>query len=313
MAPSCSVLSLTARRAPFRAAAVVDAPPGSVHDAIVAVETWTRAGTAAGRAFTVVRGSDPSDALVPGDVVGVGGRRRALYRVAATSPGSAEEVRLEGVGAVRRRSIVVTATATGAGSLVTGEVRGGRGRRRVRTLRRLQLLLGVITLVATGDGRRAAAQERLQDGGAAPVVVAGVVVRDGAILAARRTYPPELAGRWECPGGKVDPGESETDALVREFEEELGIAVAAGGRVGPEIEIGHGYVLHAYRADLISGEPSPSVHDAVRWVTASEIDSLAWLPSDAPLIPALRELLADRGGRSGRTGGGAAGIAATGA
>src|SRR5699024_9120389 len=103
------------------------------------------------------------------------------------------------------------------------------------------------------------------------VVVAGVVVRDGAVLAARRTYPPQLAGFWECPGGKVEPGETETDALARELAEELGISVAVGERIGPDCDLGNGSVLHAYRAELVSGAPSPTVHDAIRWLRADDV------------------------------------------
>jgi 8-oxo-dGTP diphosphatase len=55
------------------------------------------------------------------------------------------------------------------------------------------------------------------------VVVAGAVYDQGRLLAARRSAPPELAGRWELPGGKLEPGESGEQALVRELREELGV------------------------------------------------------------------------------------------
>ena len=58
------------------------------------------------------------------------------------------------------------------------------------------------------------------------VVVAAAIVRDGRVLAARRTQPANVAGRWELPGGKVDPGETPEQALVRELREELGIETA---------------------------------------------------------------------------------------
>lgn len=133
------------------------------------------------------------------------------------------------------------------------------------------------------------------------VVVAGIAVRDGAVLAARRTYPADLAGYWECPGGKVDPGESEADALVRELHEELDVTVTVGDRIGPAIDLPGEFVLHAYRVALRTGEPRPIVHDAVRWVTAAEVGQLNWLPSDRPLIPFLQCLLTI--GDSGELGG----------
>src|SRR5690625_6637565 len=70
------------------------------------------------------------------------------------------------------------------------------------------------------------------------IVVAGAVIGDGALLVAQRGRPPELAGRWELPGGKVAPGESEPAALARELAEELGVAepdVHVGGRIGTDV------------------------------------------------------------------------------
>jgi len=57
------------------------------------------------------------------------------------------------------------------------------------------------------------------------IVVAGALIVDGALLVAQRRHPPELAGRWELPGGKVDDGETDAAALARELAEELGITV----------------------------------------------------------------------------------------
>jgi 8-oxo-dGTP diphosphatase len=122
-------------------------------------------------------------------------------------------------------------------------------------------------------------------------VVAAALVRDGRVLAARRSTPPELAGAWEFPGGKVEADETERDALARECSEELGIDVEVGAQLGTagddRIE------LALYAAILVSGEPAVGDdHDDVRWVGPHEIDGLPWLPIDRELLPAVTALLA---------------------
>jgi 8-oxo-dGTP diphosphatase len=64
------------------------------------------------------------------------------------------------------------------------------------------------------------------------IVVAGALIAGSALLVAQRGRPPELAGLWELPGGKVAPGESDAAGLARELHEELGVEVAVGGRGG---------------------------------------------------------------------------------
>ncbi len=135
---------------------------------------------------------------------------------------------------------------------------------------------------------------------AAEVVVAGAGTVGGLLLVARRTSPPDLAGRWELPGGKVDPGESETSALARELAEELGIVAEVGARLGPTITLGitptgRSLELHAYLAEVRSGTASYSVHDSLRWVGPDDLDALDWVPADRQLVPELRRLLADIG------------------
>ena len=128
------------------------------------------------------------------------------------------------------------------------------------------------------------------------VIVAAAVLRGGELLVARRTAPRELAGRWELPGGKVEPGESEAFALARELAEELGIAVSVGARLGPTVPLGDGpdgrpWELRVFAAELRRGAASPSVHDAVRWVGPDDLDGLDWVPADRQLVPALRAAL----------------------
>ena len=128
------------------------------------------------------------------------------------------------------------------------------------------------------------------DGGGADgvLVVAAAVIRDGRLLAARRTGPPELAGGWELPGGKVEPGESEADALVRELQEELGVTVEAGPPVGELWPMARGYRLRVLRAVLVDGEPQPlEDHDAVRWLEPGEWWSVLWLDADRAVVELL--------------------------
>ena len=127
--------------------------------------------------------------------------------------------------------------------------------------------------------------------GVAKVVVAAVIERDGLFLAARRTEPPELAGLWEFPGGKVEPGEDDAAALVRECREELGVEVAVGPKVGPDyLTPGGTMLVRTYRATLVGGEPAPiESHDALRWLRAAtpEVRELSWLAGDYVILETL--------------------------
>ena len=131
------------------------------------------------------------------------------------------------------------------------------------------------------------------------LVVAGAIVRDGLLLAARRTRPIALAGRWELPGGKVEHGESDAEALARELREELGVTVAVGARVacdGPDGDLplpGVG-VLRVLLATLTAEQvPRPlQHHDEVAWVPLHDaLAALDWVDADRPAVAAVQRVL----------------------
>ncbi|WP_089098989.1 (deoxy)nucleoside triphosphate pyrophosphohydrolase [Streptomyces hyaluromycini] len=125
------------------------------------------------------------------------------------------------------------------------------------------------------------------------IVVVGAALLDaGRLLAARRSAPPELAGRWELPGGKVEPGETPEHALVRELREELGVEAEVLTRVPGEWPLREPYVLQVWTACLHPGSPAPKPlqdHDELRWLSPEELWTVPWLDQD---VPAVREVAA---------------------
>ena len=113
------------------------------------------------------------------------------------------------------------------------------------------------------------------------------------MLGCARARPPEVAGKWEFPGGKVEPGESEIAALVRECAEELAVRIEVGDRVGADVPLAHGRaVLRVYLARLLHGDqPERLEHAELRWLAADELADVPWLPADEPIVVALRPLL----------------------
>jgi 8-oxo-dGTP diphosphatase len=95
------------------------------------------------------------------------------------------------------------------------------------------------------------------------VVVGAAIIAGGRLLSAQRAEPPHMAGGWELPGGKVDPGESDEDALVRECDEELAIKIRLGRRVGGDWTLSERALLRVWTAEIIEGEPRALEHLAL--------------------------------------------------
>jgi 8-oxo-dGTP diphosphatase len=188
-------------------------------------------------------------------------------------------------------------SATGAGTLVDEQVDWETGvpgvlggfldqvvlRRRI--LRAMQFHL---------DAYAAAAARRALD---VLQVVGAAIVDDGRVLVAQRSGGP-YAGLWEFPGGKVERGESDLSALVRECAEELGIAVVPQAFVGEVLldgVVGGGApgasTLRVWWARVAEGEPVAREHAQLRWMRADELEALDWISADRPLLPAVRALL----------------------
>ena len=124
------------------------------------------------------------------------------------------------------------------------------------------------------------------------VVAAALFDREGRVLIARRPPGKQLAGLWEFPGGKVEPGESPEAALIREVKEELDLTVDEAA-LAPITFASHAYadfhlLMPLYAVTRWEGEPVAREHDGLAWAAPDDLGSYAMPPADAPLISALK-------------------------
>lgn len=126
-------------------------------------------------------------------------------------------------------------------------------------------------------------------------VVAAVIRRGNKIFATQRGYG-EYKDGWEFPGGKVEPGESPRDALVREIREELDADITVGDKiVTVNLDYTDFYLsMDCFWASLNEGEQLKLLeHEAARWLSSDELDSVEWLPADVKVVEAIRKALAE--------------------
>ncbi len=117
-------------------------------------------------------------------------------------------------------------------------------------------------------------------------VTAALLVDGGYLFIARRAAGEELAGKWEFPGGKIEPGETPEASLKREMREELGVEVGVVEHFADsEYSYDHARViLSAYWVFLKQGTPSQTVHDRTAWVSPEELWQYEFAPADVPLV-----------------------------
>lgn len=121
-------------------------------------------------------------------------------------------------------------------------------------------------------------------------VVAAVIAVGDTVLACRRAPDRSSGGKWEFPGGKVEPGESPADALVREIREELDVDIRVGELLDRSTTVMGDVAidLACYSATLVGPAPTTSTdHDELRWLAPGELPALDWANPDLPLVKRL--------------------------
>ena len=122
-------------------------------------------------------------------------------------------------------------------------------------------------------------------------VVAAIIFRDGELFATQRGYG-EWKDWWEFPGGKMEPGETPEEALVREIREELSTEISVDEFL---CTVEHDYpqfhlTMHCYLCSLLTEALHLNEHEAARWLTTNELDSVKWLPADLDVVEKIKNL-----------------------
>ena len=123
-------------------------------------------------------------------------------------------------------------------------------------------------------------------------VVAAIFIEDSKIFVAQRGYG-KYKGYWEFPGGKVEPGETHQEALMREIKEELSCVISVGDLVVsttheyPEMTVN----LYCYKCEILNGTLSLNEHMDAKWLDDTNLASVDWLPADIELVGELRNYI----------------------
>ncbi|HEY9593015.1 MAG TPA: 8-oxo-dGTP diphosphatase MutT [Spirochaetia bacterium] len=120
-------------------------------------------------------------------------------------------------------------------------------------------------------------------------VTAGIMESDGRVLIARRRPGKHMGGKWEFPGGKIEPGETPEQSLHRELDEELAIRARVGEFLCSTSYVGDGVSLEllVYRIDAVEGEPQLLEHDEIRWVVPGDLLEYDLADSDRTVVEKL--------------------------
>lgn len=121
-------------------------------------------------------------------------------------------------------------------------------------------------------------------------VVAAIIKEKDQLLIAQRHLKDPLAGKWEFPGGKLEPGETPEECLVREIREELQVEVEIGSFYDDNVYGFKDQPIHLlfYWAEIMNGEVTPIVHDDVKWITIKELAGFDFAPADIPIVKRLQ-------------------------
>ena len=121
-------------------------------------------------------------------------------------------------------------------------------------------------------------------------VVAALLFHEGRLFATQRGYG-DWKGYWEFPGGKIEPGETPQEALIREIREELDIGIDVSDHICdveydyPEFHLS----MQCFRCEIVSGEPKLLEHEAARWLKREETDTVNWLQADRIILPEIEK------------------------